>query len=58
MYLTMSTGPGSGLNLILNVEYYEYMKGPQTDAGVKVEILCSVLRVAISWDPRCHYLHS
>ena len=58
MYLTIFTGPGSGLSLILNVEYYEYMKGPQTDAGVKVEIACSVLRVAISWDLRGHYLHS
>ena len=58
MYLTIYTGLGSGLSLILNVEYYEYMKGPQTDAGVKVEILCSVLRVAISWGPSGHYLHS
>ena len=32
-YLTGST---SGLSLILNVEQYEYMRGPQNDAGVKV----------------------
>ena len=29
-------GSKNGLSLILNVEQYEYMKGPQTDAGVKV----------------------
>ncbi|CAD5112317.1 DgyrCDS1543 [Dimorphilus gyrociliatus] len=29
-------GSSSGLTLILNVEEYEYMKGPQNDAGVKM----------------------
>ena len=29
-------GPQNGLSLILNVEQYEYMRGPQIDAGVKV----------------------
>ncbi len=29
-------GSFSGLSLLLNVEQYEYMKGPQNDAGVKV----------------------
>ena len=32
------TGATNGLSLILNVEQYEYMRGPQTDAGVKVSI--------------------
>ena len=30
------SGSSSGLSLILNVEQYEYMRGPQNDAGVKV----------------------
>lgn len=29
-------GSGYGLNLVLNIEEYEYMKGPNTDAGLKV----------------------
>ena len=30
--------PGSsvGLSLVLNVEQYEYMRGPNSDAGIKV----------------------
>ena len=32
------TGSTNGLSLILNVEQYEYMRGPQSDAGVKVSI--------------------
>ena len=52
MYLPKHTGSGSGLSLILNVEYYEYMKGPQNDTGVKVEILSfQFVKVAISWGP-------
>ena len=33
-----STEPGtrSGLSIVLNVEQYEYMRGPNNDAGVKV----------------------
>ena len=31
-----SVGSASGLRLTLNLEQYEYMKGPQNDAGVKV----------------------
>ena len=30
------SGSSMGLSLILNVEQYEYMRGPQNDAGVKV----------------------
>ena len=30
-------GSSVGLSLILNVEQYEYMRGPQNDAGVKVK---------------------
>ena len=29
-------GSHSGLSLLLNVEQYEHMRGPQNDAGVKV----------------------
>ena len=29
-------GSRNGLSLILNVEQYEYMRGPQDDAGIKV----------------------
>ncbi len=34
----VATEPGqnSGLSLVLNVEQYEYMRGPQNDAGIKV----------------------
>ena len=30
------SGSGNALSLVLNVEQYEYMKGPQSAAGVKV----------------------
>ena len=30
------SGSGAALSLILNVEQYEYMRGPQNDAGIKV----------------------
>ena len=30
------SGSSAGLSLVLNVEQYEYMKGPQDDAGIKV----------------------
>ena len=30
------SGSTSGLSLVLNVEQYEYMRGPQNDAGIKV----------------------
>ncbi|CAD5120152.1 DgyrCDS8727 [Dimorphilus gyrociliatus] len=33
---TTKTGSSSGLSLILNIEEYEYMNGPKSDAGVKV----------------------
>ena len=42
MYFTSNfgiVGSSSGLSLIINVEQYEYMTGPQTDAGVKVKII-------------------
>ncbi len=29
-------GANNGLKLILNVEQYEYMRGPESDAGIKV----------------------
>ena len=35
-YCICDSGSGSALSLILNVEQYEYMRGPQNDAGIKV----------------------
>ena len=37
-FLSSFSSPGShsGLKLVLNVEQYEHMRGPQNDAGVKV----------------------
>ena len=32
-------GSRSGLSLVLNVEQYEYMRGPNNDAGVKVDTI-------------------
>ncbi len=34
--LNIPIGGGFGLHLVLNVEQYEYTKGPNSDAGVKV----------------------
>ena len=34
--LTNKTGAGFGLSLTLNIEQYEYINGPTTDAGIKV----------------------
>ena len=30
------TGSRFGLSLTINIEQYEYMRGPQSDAGIKV----------------------
>ena len=35
-FIQTYVGSTTGLGLILNVEQYEYMRGPQNDAGVKV----------------------
>ena len=37
-------GSRFGLSLTLNIEQYEYMKGPQNDAGIKVVNQLSVCR--------------
>ena len=34
------SGSSAGLFLTLNVEQYEYMQGPNSDAGVKVSSCC------------------
>ena len=39
MYLVLCTGATNGLSLTLNIEEYDYMKGPHMDAGVKVHVL-------------------
>ena len=36
LYNPILTGARKGFSVTLNVEQYEYMKGPQTEAGVKV----------------------
>ncbi len=33
---TSKTGSGFGMSLTLNIEQYEYIRGPSTDAGIKV----------------------
>ena len=33
------TGSSNALRLLLNIEEYEIMRGPQIDAGVKVNII-------------------
>ncbi len=35
---TTKTGSQFGLRLVLNIEQYEYVRGPSTDAGVKVSL--------------------
>lgn len=34
--LSLNTGSGFGLSLVLNIEQYQYMTGPQDEAGIKV----------------------
>lgn len=38
-YCLLFVGAGYGLTLVLNIEQYEYMKGPHIDAGVKASSL-------------------
>ena len=33
-------GARFGLRMTLNIEQYEYMSGPNTDAGLKVGFIC------------------
>ena len=32
-------GAGSGLRLVINIEDYEYMAGPYSNAGIKVSLV-------------------
>ena len=32
------SGARFGLGLTMNIEQYEYMRGPQSDAGIKVTV--------------------
>ena len=41
------SGSGFALSLIVNVEQYEYMKGPENDAGAKVNQHSSKLYNAV-----------
>ena len=51
------SGSGSGLQLILNAENYEYMIGPHSESGVKVgkdngvcdSITINVISVTLRW---------
>ncbi len=36
IFTTAELGAGFGLSLVVNIEQYEYIKGPNTDAGIKV----------------------
>ncbi len=36
MFKHLFPGSANGLSLLINVEMYEYMKGPHIDAGIKV----------------------
>ena len=40
------SGSTSGLRLIVNVEQYEHMRGPQNDAGVKVNTVLTILNIS------------
>ena len=31
------SGSSNGLSVTINIEQYEYMRGPQNDAGIKVK---------------------
>ena len=36
------SGSSNGLSVTINIEQYEYMRGPQNDAGIKVKnIFCA-----------------
>lgn len=37
-YIMSNTGSQAGLQLRLNIEQYEYMKGPNTGAGLKLHV--------------------
>ena len=39
-FLLVIAGASYGLNLILNIEQYDYMDGPTSDAGIKVCFTC------------------
>ena len=41
--VTTEPGVSAGLGLVLNVEQYEYMRGSQKAAGVKVNQQCNLL---------------
>ncbi len=40
-------GATHGLRMVLNVEQYEYMRGPQNDAGVKVGASLSLVYTSL-----------
>ena len=42
MQFTLLPGSNNALRLLLNVEQYEIMRGPQIDAGVKVHNFFSI----------------
>ena len=39
--MSLFVGSRFGLSVTLNIEQYEYMRGPQSDAGIKVGTLYS-----------------
>ena len=44
----MISGSRFGLSLTLNIEQYEYMRGPQSDAGIKVGIC--IVKMEMNWE--------
>ena len=47
-YEHLVTGSRFGLTLTLNIEQYEYMVGPNTDAGIKVRHYCTLFTSRVS----------
>ena len=46
------SGAKSGLSLVVNIEEYEYMKGPTSDAGVKVIFILYPYLTQNTWTTR------
>ena len=49
LYFNFVPGTRNGLSLLLNVEQYEHMRGPQNDAGVKVSNILSNCNIS-TWE--------
>ena len=56
----MFAGSDSALRLILNIENYDYMKGPYTESGIKVIIYFDLIQdyISLMWEVLVLYLNS